>query len=234
MLILQSPLLLWSSRTFPQPSSLPLLVLPSTVASPSPSLWVLCQKLSPNRLSSPRCLVLNVKIIVTGWTNVPTLSRSLLGHNFQFFFNVSFYNISRHLDKCFSWSPIITLSSSSGLTKRRFSHYLWKSCGNSHPCSFPWIIKSWTTHCGCKLMWGTRCPCQTLLRLNLRGMITNKCSAILFDQGHEQENTIVKGSWGAVGLTENPAVFRWRMLSSQEIIRQPNICLNKNTFPVRT
>ena len=49
-LLLPPPLLLLSSRTRPQPSSLPLLVLPSTVASPSPSLWVLCQRLfCPNR-----------------------------------------------------------------------------------------------------------------------------------------------------------------------------------------
>ena len=38
-----------SSCTCPQPSSLTLLVLPSTVASPPPSLWVLCQTLSPGR-----------------------------------------------------------------------------------------------------------------------------------------------------------------------------------------
>ena len=49
MLLLPPPLLLLSSRTCPQPSSLPLLALPSTLASPSPSLWVLCQKLSPSR-----------------------------------------------------------------------------------------------------------------------------------------------------------------------------------------
>ena len=46
MLLLPPPLLLLSSRACPQPSSLPLLVLPSTVASPSPSLWVPCKKLS--------------------------------------------------------------------------------------------------------------------------------------------------------------------------------------------
>ena len=50
MLLLPPPLLLLSSRSRPQPSSLPLPVLPSTVASPSPSLWVLCQRLfCPNR-----------------------------------------------------------------------------------------------------------------------------------------------------------------------------------------
>ena len=48
-LLLPPPLLLLSSRTYPQPSSLPLPVLLSTVVSPSPSLWVLCQKLSLGR-----------------------------------------------------------------------------------------------------------------------------------------------------------------------------------------
>ena len=48
-LLLPPPLLLLSSRTCSQPSSLPLLVLPSRVASPSTSLWVLCHKLSPGR-----------------------------------------------------------------------------------------------------------------------------------------------------------------------------------------
>ena len=28
------------------------------------------------------------------------------------------------------------------------------------------------------------------------------------DQAHEQENKMVKGSGGAVGLTENPVAFR--------------------------
>ena len=37
---------------------------------------------------------------------------------------------------------------------------------------------------------------------------TNTFSSIPFDQAHEQENKIVKGSGGAVGLTENPAAFR--------------------------
>ena len=48
-LLLPPPLLLLYSRMCPQPSSLPLLVLPSTVVSPSPSLWVLCHKLSLGR-----------------------------------------------------------------------------------------------------------------------------------------------------------------------------------------
>ena len=41
----------------------------------------------------------------------------------------------------------------------------------------------------------------------------NTFSAIPFDQAHEQENKIVKGSGGAVGLTENPVAFRRWMLS---------------------
>lgn len=36
----------------------------------------------------------------------------------------------------------------------------------------------------------------------------NRCSSIPLDQVHEQENKIVKGSGGAVGLTENPVAFR--------------------------
>ena len=57
-LVLPPPLLLLSSRTCPQPSSHPLLVHPSTVASPSPSLWVLCQKLSLSRRTpEPYCPV---------------------------------------------------------------------------------------------------------------------------------------------------------------------------------
>ena len=51
-LILPPPLLLLSSRTCSQPSSLPLLVLPSTVASPSHSLWY-CVKSFP-QVDEPR------------------------------------------------------------------------------------------------------------------------------------------------------------------------------------
>ena len=36
---------------------------------------------------------------------------------------------------------------------------------------------------------------------------TNKFSAIPYDQGHEQENKIVKGSGGVIGLTEVPMLF---------------------------
>ena len=57
MLLLPPPLLLLFSRTCPQPSSLPLLSLPSTVASPSPSLSVLCQTLSTARSTYPRAIL---------------------------------------------------------------------------------------------------------------------------------------------------------------------------------
>ncbi len=48
---------------------------------------------------------------------------------------------------------------------------------------------------------------------------SKKFSAIPFDQAHEQENKIVKGSGGAVGLTENPVAFRRWMLSGPEMSR---------------
>lgn len=47
----------------------------------------------------------------------------------------------------------------------------------------------------------------------------NKFSAIPFDHAHEQENKIVKGAGGAVGLTENRAAFRRWMLSGPELAR---------------
>ena len=37
---------------------------------------------------------------------------------------------------------------------------------------------------------------------------SNRFSAIPIDQAHEQNNAIVKGSGGAVRLTENPVAFR--------------------------
>ena len=37
----------------------------------------------------------------------------------------------------------------------------------------------------------------------------NRFSSIPLDQVHEQANKVVKGSGGAVGLTENPAAFRY-------------------------
>ena len=47
----------------------------------------------------------------------------------------------------------------------------------------------------------------------------NKFSAIPIDQAHEQENALVKGSGGCIGLTENPAAFRHWMLSVPELAR---------------
>lgn len=36
----------------------------------------------------------------------------------------------------------------------------------------------------------------------------NRFSAMPIDQAHKQNNALVKGSGGAVGLTENPSAFR--------------------------
>ena len=44
-------------------------------------------------------------------------------------------------------------------------------------------------------------------------------SRMPIDESHEQNNTIVKGDGGAVGLTENPAaLLRW-MISGPEMAR---------------
>ena len=48
---------------------------------------------------------------------------------------------------------------------------------------------------------------------------TNRFSAIPIDQAHEQNNEAVKGLWGAVGLTENPSVFRKWIVSGPEQAR---------------
>ena len=44
-------------------------------------------------------------------------------------------------------------------------------------------------------------------------------SAIPIDQAHEQNNALVKGEGGAVGLTENPRALRRWMVSGPEIAR---------------
>ncbi|CAB4003814.1 Hypothetical predicted protein [Paramuricea clavata] len=44
-------------------------------------------------------------------------------------------------------------------------------------------------------------------------------SAIAPDQAHEQENAVVKGEGGAVGLTENPGALKRWMISGPEIAR---------------
>ena len=38
--------------------------------------------------------------------------------------------------------------------------------------------------------------------------ITKRFSAIPIDQAHQQNNRLVKGTRGAVGLTENPSAFK--------------------------
>ena len=48
---------------------------------------------------------------------------------------------------------------------------------------------------------------------------TKRFSAIPVDQAHENNNEIVKGSGGAIGLTENPAAFRKWMLAGPEQAR---------------
>ena len=45
---------------------------------------------------------------------------------------------------------------------------------------------------------------------------TNRFSAMPIDQAHEQNNELVKGSGGAVGLTENPSAFRKWMVAGPE------------------
>ena len=44
-------------------------------------------------------------------------------------------------------------------------------------------------------------------------------SATPIDQSHEQNNALVKGGGGAVGLTENPSALRWWMVSGPAIAR---------------
>ena len=48
---------------------------------------------------------------------------------------------------------------------------------------------------------------------------TNRFSAMPIDQAHEQNNALVKGSGGAIGLTENPVAFRKWMVSGSEQAR---------------
>ncbi|KAL9954824.1 hypothetical protein ACROYT_G042404 [Oculina patagonica] len=60
-----------------------------------------------------------------------------------------------------------------------------------------------------------------------RGLFTvhksqRKFSAIAIDQAHEQNNAIVKGDGGAVGLTENPSALRRWMISGPEMARLVN------------
>ena len=48
---------------------------------------------------------------------------------------------------------------------------------------------------------------------------TNRFSSIPIDQAHEQNNDLVKGSGGAVGLTENPSAFKKWMIAGPEQAR---------------
>ena len=46
---------------------------------------------------------------------------------------------------------------------------------------------------------------------------TNRFSSIPIDQAHEQNNALVKGSGGVVGLTENPSAFRkWMTVGPEQ------------------
>ena len=48
---------------------------------------------------------------------------------------------------------------------------------------------------------------------------SNKFSAMPIDQSHEQNNAVVKGSGGAIGLTGNPGALRRWMVAGPEIAR---------------
>ena len=48
---------------------------------------------------------------------------------------------------------------------------------------------------------------------------SNRLSCMPIDQAHEQNNKLVKGSGGAVGLTENPSAFRTWMVAGPEQAR---------------
>ncbi|GFS26657.1 hypothetical protein ElyMa_007060800 [Elysia marginata] len=60
----------------------------------------------------------------------------------------------------------------------------------------------------------------------------NKFSSIPFDQPLEQENKLVKGSGGVIGITQNPSALRKWMLSGPEISRLidqfEDTCMDEN------
>ena len=60
----------------------------------------------------------------------------------------------------------------------------------------------------------------------------HRFSMIALDQNHEQENEIIKGDGGAVGLTESPTALRRWMISGPEIARL--IREFESTFEVRS
>ena len=48
----------------------------------------------------------------------------------------------------------------------------------------------------------------------------NRFSAMSIDQAHEQNNALVKGSGGAIGLMQNPVAFRKWLLAGPEQARE--------------
>ena len=52
--------------------------------------------------------------------------------------------------------------------------------------------------------------------------VLRQVSGIRIDQAHEQNNGMVKGEGGAVGLTENPSALRWWMAAGPEMARAIN------------
>ncbi len=47
----------------------------------------------------------------------------------------------------------------------------------------------------------------------------NRFSAMPIDQAHQQNNALIKGSGGAIGLTNNPSAFRKWIISGPEQAR---------------
>lgn len=67
---------------------------------------------------------------------------------------------------------------------------------------------------------GSSCSCQDKLKnFWVVSKTQRKYSSIPIDQAHEQNNELVKGSGGAVGLTENPSAFRRWMVAGPEQAR---------------
>ena len=50
----------------------------------------------------------------------------------------------------------------------------------------------------------------------------SKCSCIAIDHAHEQNNKLVKGDGGAIGLTENTKQLQRWMISGPEMARSIN------------
>ena len=59
-------------------------------------------------------------------------------------------------------------------------------------------------------------------------------SMIPIDQAHEQNNAIVKGSGGAVGLTESPTAYQRWMVSSPSIKKQASLLACWERFKLST